>query len=363
MEHVWGCVLLGALLSQAAALRCYSCDGPRSCEETEECGELQGQCRTTALTTIARERPPVPARPAPAPPRGAARPSAELSSPLPPGSGHFQRIQRGCDAADKPSASLSFLAHGRAVFLAEQRCATDLCNQAAPEAPSILPGQPHLECFSCASSDRSCAGPAWPRIRCWDPREQCVDITAVSLPQEFPQDEERIKGCGQITQCQEPLGFHNRDSFYLLQCCNASLCNNNTHDHLESPLPLNGAICYACEGNSSHGCAPENIAPVQCQGPMTHCLEAMGSHEVTGPGAVLKGCATPAWCDSPYTAVYKRLTGAQPRCCRGNFCNSWIQGGALPPARRSRASPGPPARPALLCAALLAALALQPGRP
>ncbi|XP_074837220.1 urokinase plasminogen activator surface receptor-like isoform X4 [Carettochelys insculpta] len=317
MEHVWGCVLLGALLSQAAALRCYSCDGPRSCEETEECGELQGQCRTTALTTIARERPPVPARPAPAPPRGAARPSAELSSPLPPGSGHFQRIQRGCDAADKPSASLSFLAHGRAVFLAEQRCATDLCNQAAPEAPSILPGQPHLECFSCASSDRSCAGPAWPRIRCWDPREQCVDITAVSLPQ----------------------------------------------DHLESPLPLNGAICYACEGNSSHGCAPENIAPVQCQGPMTHCLEAMGSHEVTGPGAVLKGCATPAWCDSPYTAVYKRLTGAQPRCCRGNFCNSWIQGGALPPARRSRASPGPPARPALLCAALLAALALQPGRP
>ncbi|XP_074837219.1 uncharacterized protein LOC142003821 isoform X3 [Carettochelys insculpta] len=102
MEHVWGCVLLGALLSQAAALRCYSCDGPRSCEETEECGELQGQCRTTALTTIAR-------------------------------SGHFQRIQRGCDAADKPSASLSFLAHGRAVFLAEQRCATDLCNQAAPE--------------------------------------------------------------------------------------------------------------------------------------------------------------------------------------------------------------------------------------
>lgn len=330
MESVWGCVLLGALLSQAAALRCYSCDGARSCQETEDCGEQQGRCRTTVLTMIAR---------------------SEVST----------RIQKGCDVAGKPNNSISFLSHGQIVTLAEEQCATDLCNQGAPDALSTFHSTSSLDCLSCSSSDHSCSSPSLMRIRCQDPREQCVDITAISMPEEFPQDERRIKGCGQISQCQEPLGFHNQHSFYLLQCCNSSLCNNDAHDYEESPLPLNGVTCYACEGNSSHGCAPENVASVQCQGPMTHCMEAVGSHELTGPGTVLKGCATPAWCDAPYTSIYRRLAGVQARCCHGNFCNSWNQAGALPPSRRSRAGHRLVAQPALLCgAALLAVLVLLP---
>uniref|UniRef100_A0A674J2M9 UPAR/Ly6 domain-containing protein n=1 Tax=Terrapene triunguis TaxID=2587831 RepID=A0A674J2M9_9SAUR len=147
-----------------------------------------------------------------------------------------------------------------------------------PTALSSFPSTSSLDCLSCSSSDHSCSGPSLTRIRCLDPREQCVDITAISMPEEFPQDERRIKGCGQISQCQEPLGFHNQDSFYLLQCCNSTLCNNDAHDYEESPLPLNGVTCYACEGNSGHGCAPEHVTAVQCQGPMTHCMEAVGSH-------------------------------------------------------------------------------------
>ncbi|XP_075763539.1 urokinase plasminogen activator surface receptor isoform X2 [Pelodiscus sinensis] len=305
-----------------AALRCFSCDGDRSCQDTEACGEQQGWCRTTVLTTLAR-------------------------------SGVSERIQKGCDVAGKPNNSISFVSHGHVVLLAEEHCATDLCNQGAPNALPSFSSPAQLECFSCVSSDHSCHGPSVPRIRCLDPQEQCVDITAISMPEEFPQDERRVKGCGRITRCREPLGFHNRDSFYLLQCCNSSLCNNGTQEYLDSPLPLNGATCYACEGNSSHGCAPENVTPVQCQGPMTHCMEAVGSHALAGPGAVLKGCASPAWCAAPYSAVYKGLAGARTRCCRGNFCNSEIQGGPLP---RSQASPRPAAQPALLCGAALLAL-------
>ncbi|XP_037738803.1 urokinase plasminogen activator surface receptor [Chelonia mydas] len=330
MESVWGCILLGALLSQAAALRCYSCDGDRSCQETEDCGEQQGRCRTTALTMISR-------------------------------SGVSDRIQKGCDVQGKPNNSISFFSHGQIVMLAEEHCATDLCNQGVPNALSSFPSNTSLDCLSCSSSDHSCSSPSLMQIRCPDPREQCVDITAISMPEEFPQDERRIKGCGQISRCQEPLGFHNQDSFYLLQCCNSSLCNNDAHDYQESPLPLNGVTCFACEGNSSHGCTPENITRLQCQGPMTHCMEAVGSHALRGPGAMLKGCATPAWCDTPYTSIYKRLAGVQARCCRGNFCNSRIQAGALPPARRSRAGRGLGAQPALLYgAALLALLVLLP---
>ncbi|CAM4679399.1 unnamed protein product [Lepidochelys olivacea] len=330
MESVWGCILLGALLSQAAALRCYSCDGDRSCQEMEDCGEQQGQCRTTALTMISR-------------------------------SGVSDRIQKGCDVQGKPNNSISFVSHGQIVMLAEEHCATDLCNQGVPKALSSFPSNASLDCLSCSSSDHSCSSPSLMRIRCLDPRQQCVDIAAISTPDEFPQDERRIKGCGQISRCQEPLGFHNQDSFYLLQCCNSSLCNNDAHDYQESPLPLNGVTCFACEGNSSHGCTPENITRLQCQGPMTHCMEAVGSHALRGPGAMLKGCATPAWCDAPYTSIYKRLAGVQARCCRGNFCNSRIQAGALPPARRSRAGRRLGAQPALLYgAALLALLVLLP---
>uniref|UniRef100_A0A8C8SJX2 Urokinase plasminogen activator surface receptor n=1 Tax=Pelusios castaneus TaxID=367368 RepID=A0A8C8SJX2_9SAUR len=330
MESVWGGVLLAALLSQAAALRCYSCDGDRSCLETEDCREEQGWCRTTSLTMIARSR------------------SAE-------------RIQKGCEMEGKPNNSVSFFSHGQIVLLAEEHCATDLCNQRAPNGLGSFSSVTYLECLSCSASDHSCSSPSMQRIRCLDPQEQCVDITAISMPEKFPQDERRIKGCGQISRCQEPLGFHTQDSFYLLQCCNSSLCNNDTRDYQESPLPLNGVTCYACEGNSSHGCAPENITPLQCQGPMTHCIEAVGSHELAGPGAMLKGCASPAWCNAPYVSIYKGLSGVQARCCHGNFCNSWIQEGFLPPARRSWAGHRLVAQPALLYSTiLLAALVLPP---
>ncbi|TFJ96521.1 cysteine synthase [Platysternon megacephalum] len=147
--------------------------------------------------------------------------------------GVSKRIQKGCDVEGKPNNSISFFSHGQIVMLAEEQCATDLCNQGAPDALSSFPITSSLECLSCSSSDHSCSGPSLTRIRCPDPREQCVDITAISMPE----------------------------------------------DYEESPLPLNGVTCYACEGNSSHGCAPENVTPVQCQGPMTHCMEAVGSHE------------------------------------------------------------------------------------
>uniref|UniRef100_A0A674J103 UPAR/Ly6 domain-containing protein n=1 Tax=Terrapene triunguis TaxID=2587831 RepID=A0A674J103_9SAUR len=225
-----------------AALRCYSCDGDGSCQEIEDCGEQQGWCRTTVLTMIAREwdrpRAPFP---------------ASLSQPVPrPGAGSEPEPLRG----DRP----------RAPFPAPLSQPVPRPGAGSePEPPRGDRPLPHS-----LRSPLEGRGPTSPLL---------------SLSPEFPQDERRIKGCGQISQCQEPLGFHNQDSFYLLQCCNSTLCNNDAHGNPvglgwqgESPLPLNGVTCYACEGNSGHGCAPEHVTAVQCQGPMTHCMEAVGSH-------------------------------------------------------------------------------------
>uniref|UniRef100_A0A8D0HIM1 UPAR/Ly6 domain-containing protein n=1 Tax=Sphenodon punctatus TaxID=8508 RepID=A0A8D0HIM1_SPHPU len=244
----------------------------------------------------------------------------------------------------KPNNSVSFTSNGQMVTLAEEYCSTTLCNKVAPSVLDSLGarsrGHKRMECYSCSATDGSCSSSTLPQIRCLNPKDHCVDITALSASEEFPQDERYIKGCGRLSHCQEPLGFHNENSFYLLKCCNSSLCNNETRDYLESPLPPNGMMCYSCEGNSSQGCAPQNITLVQCQGPMTQCMEAVGIHNLYGPNTVLKGCASPSWCDAPYTSIYKHLSGIHSRCCTGDRCNNWVSSGTLNPFRRSRASPG-----------------------
>uniref|UniRef100_A0A8C5SCC3 UPAR/Ly6 domain-containing protein n=1 Tax=Laticauda laticaudata TaxID=8630 RepID=A0A8C5SCC3_LATLA len=253
---------------------------------------------------------------------------------------------KGCDISGKTNHSISHLLGHRLVFLAEEFCETDMCNSDVPkEIPRVtdmIRVRGHNEnlqnCYSCAAADNTCNNSSLKPMRCFWPQDKCIDITSLTDPEEFPKDQERIKGCGQLSHCQDTLGFQNHRSFYMVKCCNSSWCNNDVQDYKWASLPLNGLTCHSCEGDTTQGCAPDNITTVQCRGPMTKCLEASGIHGISGKYAVVKGCASPSWCDSPYTSIYKNLGSVETHCCTGDLCNSLIIDGQLKPSPRSQAS-------------------------
>nr|XP_056702315.1 urokinase plasminogen activator surface receptor-like [Euleptes europaea] len=324
----WTCFFfLSLLAAHVLGLQCYSCDGESNCLEPQVCQEHQDRCRTTVMTTLTR-------------------------------SGISTYYHKDCDMSGKANNSISYLSNNQVVFLAEEHCERELCNEHAPNVLDVLlaRGRPPnlLHCHSCSSADETCFNTSLAQMRCSRPGEQCVDITSFTAPEEFLQDELHIKGCGELSHCQEPLGFHNRNSFYLITCCDSSLCNKETRDYKASPLPLNGVTCYSCEGNFSQGCAPDDITQVQCQGLMNQCLEASGIDGVSGRSSIVKGCASSSWCDSPYTSIYKNLGALHTRCCTGKLCNGQIiDKTTLKPSARSQASHNPTAQPVLLSASLL----------
>ncbi|XP_028598249.2 urokinase plasminogen activator surface receptor-like [Podarcis muralis] len=326
MELFWFSFSLSLMVAHVAGLECYACDGDSDCQETEICEEYQEQCSTTIMTILARSK---------------------ISS----------YILKGCDVGGKPNSSISHLSGNQVVFLAEEHCGTDLCNQGVLNVVDMLTarGRPRnpLHCYSCSSADQTCYNSSHMQMRCARPEEKCIDITSFTATEEFPGDEQRIKGCGSLTHCQEPLGFHNQNSFHLIKCCNSSQCNDDTQDYKDTPPQPNGVTCFSCEGNSTHGCSPDDITKVQCRGVMTQCLEASGIHGSTGQISAVKGCASPSWCDSPYTSVYKNLGAIYSHCCTGDLCNNWIVDGTLKPSPRSQASRRVSAQHTLLSMGLL----------
>ncbi|XP_060114059.1 urokinase plasminogen activator surface receptor-like [Heteronotia binoei] len=332
MDFVWiPFFFLSSLVAHVLGLQCYSCDGDSNCLEAQVCPEHQDRCRTTVMTTLTR-------------------------------SGLSTYYDKDCDVSGKANNSVSYLSSNQVVFLAEEHCERELCNEHAPNVLDVLLARGRspklMQCYSCSSADGSCFNSSLPQMRCSRPGEQCVDITSFAVPEEFSLDEFHIKGCGQLTHCQVPLGFQNQHSFHLIKCCNSSLCNKETQDYRAYPLPLNGVTCYSCEGNFSHGCAPEDITQEQCRGFMTQCLEASGIDGVSGQSSIVKGCASSSWCNSPYTSIYKNLGALHTRCCTGKLCNSMIiDKTTLKPSPRSQASHNFIAPPVLLSAGLMLCMA------
>lgn len=59
---------------------------------------------------------------------------------------------------------------------------------------------------------------------------------------------------------------------------------------------------------------------------------------ISGNYSIVKGCASPSWCNSPYTSIYKNLGSVKTHCCTGDLCNSLIIDGQLKPSPRSQAN-------------------------
>ncbi|XP_074875069.1 urokinase plasminogen activator surface receptor isoform X1 [Buteo buteo] len=294
----WGWALLAALLVPAPALRCGDIPCPSPLDV----------CRRTTLTTLTGGR-------------------------------VLRQEEGGCDLAGPPDVVVvTFRSHGEVVTLREERCRGggdgDCPAPAAP--PRSPPAARPLLCPTCDASDGSCHAPL-AALPCPRPTDYCLDVITRG-PGEV--GEGRIRGCGRAGACRGLLALDSgRGRRVALSCCQSDQCEPG-----EEPPPV-GLRCWACEGPEPH-CAPQ-VLP--CGGGRSRCALAR-TYGPSGEPWLVRGCATPAWCETPL-GVGGLRGGALPHCCRGSLCNR-LPGDPPPP---SAAPPGASSAFGLLLLLLLAA--------
>ncbi|XP_074875070.1 urokinase plasminogen activator surface receptor isoform X2 [Buteo buteo] len=210
----------------------------------------------------------------------------------------LRQEEGGCDLAGPPDVVVvTFRSHGEVVTLREERCRGggdgDCPAPAAP--PRSPPAARPLLCPTCDASDGSCHAPL-AALPCPRPTDYCLDVITRG-PGEV--GEGRIRGCGRAGACRGLLALDSgRGRRVALSCCQSDQCE---------PGP-------------------------------------------SGEPWLVRGCATPAWCETPL-GVGGLRGGALPHCCRGSLCNR-LPGDPPPP---SAAPPGASSAFGLLLLLLLAA--------
>ncbi|KAF6288782.1 plasminogen activator, urokinase receptor [Rhinolophus ferrumequinum] len=205
----------------------------------------------------------------------------------------LELVERGCAHPEKTNRTMSYRTGVKIITLTEAVCESDLCNRPKPGRVVTFPRSRYLECVSCASSDLSCERGLDRSLQCRSPGEECLDMVT-------------------------------HHSLEVLELRN---------------LPLNGLQCYSCEGNRTHGCSSEETSLTDCRGPMSRCLEATGTHELGNQSYIVRGCATPSWCQGLHVAEAFRLTHFDVSCCIGNRCNDPMLD--IQPRRGGAPRPGP----------------------
>ncbi|XP_012589132.1 PREDICTED: urokinase plasminogen activator surface receptor [Condylura cristata] len=276
-------LLVQICVPASRGLRCLRCERSGSCLE-EECASDQELCRTTVLH-------------------------------LWEGEDKLEVVERSCAHPEKTNRTMSYRMGMQIITLSETVCGSNLCNRPNSVWTSSFPRSRYLECASCSSSDLSCERAREQSLQCRNPKEQCLEVVTHRSLEGSLRDEQHIRGCGYLPGCPGPTGFHNNQTFHFLRCCNTTKCNRGPVVELQH-LPLNDFRCYSCEGNSTHGCSLEENSLINCRGPMNQCLEATGSD-----GYIVRGCATPSWCQGLHVAEAFSLTHVNVTCCTGNSCN------------------------------------------
>ncbi|XP_054566959.1 urokinase plasminogen activator surface receptor isoform X1 [Eptesicus fuscus] len=285
-------LLVQACIPATWGLRCMRCERTGNCQ-VRECAPGQDLCRTTILS-IWEE-------------------GAEL-----------EVVETDCAHPEKTNRTMSYRIGMQVITLTEAVCGFDLCNRPSPGRAPAFPRSRsrYLECVSCASSDLSCERGRDKSLQCRSPSEQCLEVVT-HRDRDLagsPGDERHSRGCGHLPGCPGPTGFHSNHTFHFLRCCNTTKCNGGPVTELEN-LPPNGLQCYSCQGNSTHGCSPEETSLTTCRGPMNQCLEATGTDGPGHPGYTVRGCATASWCQGLHVAEAFKLTDPNVSCCTGNGCN------------------------------------------
>ncbi|KAM5132122.1 urokinase plasminogen activator surface receptor-like [Mantella aurantiaca] len=189
-------------------------------------------------------------------------------------------------------------------------CDTELCNERlVPD----LGKDPRIMCLACQGHPSTCGGSSHPSLRCGQSQKSCVEVSITSaLSQDIHHT--MMKSCGNGSSCPGLSAFSNgqRPVSYSCRhrCCNGSLCNRGSFTD-EDPGEENGLQCHSRS-------SPGEAGTMRCRGPMTHCVDLMGTSSHSEP--VMSGCATDAFCQGLYPAF--PIPGwTRTACCTQPLCN------------------------------------------
>ncbi|KAM4751883.1 urokinase plasminogen activator surface receptor [Cyanocitta cristata] len=279
---------LWGLLGTAPSLRCPLCD-VTGCRPVS-CPSPHAVCRRTTLRTL--------------------RDGREL-----------WREEGGCDVTGPPDVVITFRSHGELVTLREERWGGGGGGAAAPRP------QRHRVTRR--------APPAVPHLRQLRRLLRAPPGGAALPPPPRPLPGAEREGPGR-------RGGGAAPGLWLGRALPGPPRLRLRQRPPEDPPP-SGLRCWGCDGRDPSGCDPQ---VVPCGAGLTHCGLAW-TYGPSGEPWLVRGCATPAWCETPVGLGGLRggSRGARGGSCgaRGGSCGAAL----LPGGTSAMASPGtpPPAPP------------------
>ncbi|KAJ1132691.1 hypothetical protein NDU88_010995 [Pleurodeles waltl] len=238
-------LLLSASWTTVNSLECYGCEGDGECSQSPiSCHGPDAYCQTSVLTA-----------------------SVFFLNAL--------NIKKTCAYGERPDKVTQLNAKQKVrLSLQEKYCNTNFCNNETNF--ELAPAEPNnLHCYGALCQGQHCASfTAMDNLMCRGNQTKCVEL-AISGKMGLTSDVS-MKGCAEVPECEEDMGFRSTHSSFHLQCCDSDFCNGGTVPNEDDLMP-NGVVCYSCnEGDEKIGCPLEKATMVNCTGSMTSCLEASG---------------------------------------------------------------------------------------
>lgn len=189
-------------------------------------------------------------------------------------------------------------------------CDTELCNE---HLMPDLGEDPRIECLACQGNPSSCGGSNHPSLRCGQSQKSCIEVSiTTALGQGIHHT--MMKSCSNSSSCPGLAAFSNGQNPVSYSCnhhcCKGSLCNKGNFA-VEDPGKENGLECYSRS-------SPEEAGTMRCRGPMTQCVDLMGTANYGIP--VMSGCATEAFCQGLYP-TFPIPGWTRTKCCTKSLCN------------------------------------------
>ncbi|XP_068098093.1 serine-rich adhesin for platelets-like [Hyperolius riggenbachi] len=283
------CLVLSIL--PASSLKCYSCVGaPKKCRLTMvTCPGSDDRCGTATMSVN--------------------------TFPC-----QIQRVFKGC-VNSTVSSKNTLISPSEAVTLSlrEDTCTKDLCNKKTVPAPKEIPND--LYCHTCISPGKECDSANTSTMRCKGKQKQCLDARIMGTFGELA--DVSFKGCGDVGITSKNMMFSTNTSSLSVASCNENFCNSIAGPPAINKT-LNGIQCYTCNTIEGETCSPKTAEKLHCYGALTTCLEVAGVVVTDGKlqPAVMKGCATPAMCNTSFLQLLQKIGSAKVQCCNGDLCNS-----------------------------------------
>ncbi|XP_069496911.1 urokinase plasminogen activator surface receptor-like isoform X2 [Ambystoma mexicanum] len=247
-------------------------------------------------------------------------------------------VVKGCAWMEGTNQTTSYSSKQTRSMQSEYYCSADLCNREDPAGALGADVPNGFQCHTC-SSLVTCNETENSIQNCTGLEKQCVfSSQKLMFPDRMSMMKSVSKGCWHNPGSAGAVGYITAHSSLLISFCNSSLCNNATMGFQHQNRSVNGVTCFTCEGNRTTSCSHQNEALIECYGPLTQCMEAMSVDEQNNVTSIIKGCATPAWCQHPLLTGFQKEDFHSFQCCEGRLCNTGMANITEPDALSTTAS-------------------------